>query len=321
MKSFYILWEILSKKHKLYFFYVIFLMLVQAILEILSIALIIPFTTLILNPFQETNLFILDYINFILQDFKRESLLPICALIFFFTFIFKNISLVLIYKTIYNYTKNVRAEISTKLLSKYLKQNYEYFIKNSFSKIQANLIGEINALTNSFFIPVQIIISEAIIFIFILSLLILTNNLNGIVVVLPTFIVVGLIIKYLNKKIKILGNNRLINNRENAKLTHYVLLGVRDILLIGKTKKVLKYFKKLQLNIGSVEAKLNILKLLPKNFIEIFGLLTFLILIIYLFNQGKENDEIITTLTFYFIIAYRILPSINKIFLIRERIF
>ena len=65
---------------------------------------------------------------------------------------------------------------------------------------------------------------------------------------------------------------------------------------------------------GNVETNLNVLKLLPKNLIEVFGLLTFLILIIYLFNEGEENNEIITALTFYFIIAYRILPSINKIF-------
>ena len=85
------------------------------------------------------------------------------------------IFLLFIYKTIYNYTKNVRAIIST-VLSKYLKQNYEYFVKNSFSKIQANLTGEINALLNSFFIPAHIILSEVIIFISIFFLLILTTT-------------------------------------------------------------------------------------------------------------------------------------------------
>tara|TARA_B110000008_G_scaffold278838_1_gene323818 strand:- start:211 stop:1860 length:1650 start_codon:yes stop_codon:yes gene_type:complete len=289
-------------------------MLIQAVLEVLSIALVIPFTALILDPSQKTNLLILDNLNFILQDYKRESLLPICAILFFIIFVIKNISLVFIYRVIYNYTKNVRAVLSTKLLSKYLKQNYEYFVKNSFSKIQANLTGEINALLNSFFIPAHIIISEAIIFFFILCLLIITNNAQGALIVLPTFVLVGFIVKFLNKKIKTLGNDRLINNRDNAKLTHYILLGVRDILLIGKTKKILRYFYKLQLNMGSVEANLNVIKLLPKNLIEIFGLLTFLILIVFLFNQGKANDQIITVLTFYFVIAYRILPSINKIF-------
>ena len=315
MKHFYLLWSLLDKGQRLYFFYMVFLMLIQAVLEILSIALVIPFTALILDPSQKTDLLILDNLSFFIESYERESLLPICAAIFFIIFVIKNISLVFIYSSIYNYTKNVRAIISTKLLSKYLKQNYEYFVKNSFSKIQANLTGEINALLNSFFIPAHIILSEVIIFISVFFLLILTNNIQGALVVLPTLIIVGFILKKVNKNIKKLGSDRLINNRDNAKLTHYILLGVRDILLIGKTKKILEYFNKLQLKMGSVEANLNVLKLLPKNLIEVFGLLTFLILIIYLFNQGEDNDQIITVLTFYFVIAYRILPSINKIFL------
>ena len=314
MKHFLLLWKLLNKNQKIYFFYIVFLMLSQALLEILSIALVIPFTALILDPAKKTDLFILDNLNFFLSSYDRDSLLPFCAIIFFIIFVIKNISLVFIYNSIYHYTKNVRAIISTKLLSKYFKQNYEYFVKNSFSKIQANLTGEINALLNSFFIPAHIILSELIIFISVFFLLIITDNIKGALIVLPTFIIVGLIVKGVNKKIKKLGNDRLLNNRDNAKLTHFILLGIRDILLIGKTKKILEYFNKLQLKMGKVEANLNVLKLLPKNLIEVFGLLTFLILIIYLFNQGTENNQIITVLTFYFVIAYRILPSINKIF-------
>ena len=314
MKHFYLFWNLLNNSQKLYFFYMVFLMLAQAMLEVLSIALIIPFTALILNPNQKTDLFILDNFSFLIEGYERESLLPVCAIILFLVFVIKNISLVFIYNSIFKYVKNARAIISTELLSKYLKQNYEYFVKNSFSKIQANLTGEIEALLKSYFIPVHIILSEVIIFVSVFLLLILTNNAQGALIVLPILIIVGFIVKKISKNIKIIGNDRKQNNRDNAKITHYILLGVREILLIGKTKKILEYYNKLQLKIGSVETNLQVLKLLPKNLIEVFGLLTFLLLIIYLFNQGKENDEIITILTFYFVVAYRILPSINKIF-------
>lgn len=314
MKHFNLFWNLINKKQKLYFVYIVFLMLAQAILEILGIAMVIPFTALILDPSQKTDLFILDNLSFLIDEYERESLLPICAIILFIVFVIKNISLVFIYNSIFNYVKSIRAIISTELLSKYLKQNYEYFVKNSFSKIQANLTGELEALLKSFFIPVHIILSEVIIFISIFILLIVTGNAQGALIVLPTLLIVGLIVKKISKKIKILGIDRKQNNRDSAKITHYILLGVREILLIGKTKKILEYYNKLQLKMGSVETNLQVLKLLPRNLIEVFGLLTFLILIIYLFNEGKENNEIIAVLTFYFVVAYRILPSINKIF-------
>ncbi len=314
MKHFNLFWDLINKKQKLYFVYIVILMIAQAMLEILGIALVIPFTALILDPSQKINLFILDDLSFLTNEFERESLLPFCAIIFFIVFVIKNISLIFIYNLIFNYVKSIRAIISTKLLSKYLKQNYEYFVKNSFSKIQANLTGELEALLKSFFIPIHIILSEVIIFISIFILLIITGNAQGALIVLPTLLIVGLIVKKISKKVKILGIDRKQNNRDSAKITHYILLGVREILLIGKTKKILEYYNKLQLKMGKVETNLQVMKLLPKNLIEVFGLLTFLILIIYLFNEGKENNEIITALTFYFMVAYRILPSINKIF-------
>ena len=314
MKHFIFLWNFLDSKEKVYFFYIIFLMIIQAVLEILSIALVIPFTALILDPSQKTDLLFFDNFNFMFEDYQRDSLLPIYATLFFFIFVVKNFTLIFIYNVFYNYSKIIRASLSTKLLSKYLKQDYGYFVKTSFSKIQANLLNEVTTLLHNFFIPIQVILSEGIILISIMVLLFITNNFQGALIVIPTFIIVGFIVKFLNKKIKVLGEERVTNNRDNAKLTHYILLGVRDILLMGKTKKVLDYFTKLQLKIGEIDAKFQIIRLLPKNFIEIFGLLSFLLLVIFLFNQGSQNNEIITTLTFYFFVAYRILPSINKIF-------
>ena len=314
MKHFIFLWKFLDNKEKAYFFYIIFLMIIQAVLEILSIALIIPFTALILDPSQKTNLLFFDNFHFIFDNYNRDSLLPIYATLFFFIFVIKNFTLIFIYNVFYNYSKIIRASLSTKLLSKYLKQDYGYFVKTSFSKIQANLLNEVTTLLHNFFIPIQVILSEGIILISIMVLLFITNNFQGALIVVPTFIIVGFIVKLLNQKIKVLGEERVTTNRDNAKLTHYILLGVRDILLMGKTKKVLNYFTKLQLKIGEIDAKFQIIRLLPKNLIEIFGLLSFLLLVIFLFNQGSQNNEIITTLTFYFFVAYRILPSINKIF-------
>ena len=82
MKHFFLLWSLLNKGQRLYFFYIVFLMLTQAILEILSIALVIPFTSLILDPNQQTNLLILAGIfydhNFL---FIKNTFLPNFAFI------------------------------------------------------------------------------------------------------------------------------------------------------------------------------------------------------------------------------------------------
>ena len=64
MKHFNLFWDLINKKQKLYFVYIVILMIAQAMLEILGIALVIPFTALILDLSQKINLFILDDLSF-----------------------------------------------------------------------------------------------------------------------------------------------------------------------------------------------------------------------------------------------------------------
>ena len=72
MNNLKLFWSFLDNNQKIYFFYIVFLMIIQAVLEIFSIALLIPFTALILDPSQETNLLIFDNLNF-LKNLKHFS--------------------------------------------------------------------------------------------------------------------------------------------------------------------------------------------------------------------------------------------------------
>ena len=69
MKHFLLLWKLLNKNQKIYFFYIVFLMLSQALLEILSIALVIPFTALILDPTKKTDLSPVIYLAIMITVF------------------------------------------------------------------------------------------------------------------------------------------------------------------------------------------------------------------------------------------------------------
>ena len=50
MKDFSKLWNLLEKKDKIYFLVLVILIFILAIFEVLSIAIVIPFVTLLLDP-------------------------------------------------------------------------------------------------------------------------------------------------------------------------------------------------------------------------------------------------------------------------------
>lgn len=85
MKNFSIAWNLLDKKNKNKFLFIILLFIILSFLEILGIASVIPFITLLFNPESLKNIiFFNNYINYI--ENNTEILLPIFCLSFFFYF-------------------------------------------------------------------------------------------------------------------------------------------------------------------------------------------------------------------------------------------
>ncbi len=86
MSTFKNLWSFFTKKDKLFFLIIIFMAIIQAVLEMVGIAIIVPFITLLLKPEKLIEYdFLKDYINLETINFQSDILLVFC-IVFFFNF-------------------------------------------------------------------------------------------------------------------------------------------------------------------------------------------------------------------------------------------
>ena len=153
MKLFFSLWDLLNNQYKLRFLIILFLIILQVFLEILGIAAVIPFVTLILNP---SGLADLPFLSTLANNFDFSNTnknLPIFCFIFFSIFLIKNIFLIFTYKIIFDYSFDFRKFLSSKLMNKYLHQNYSFFFKNPYSTVASNLNEEINNASRNYLRP------------------------------------------------------------------------------------------------------------------------------------------------------------------------
>ena len=87
MSTFKNLWSFFTKKDKLFFLIIIFMAIIQAVLEMIGIAIIVPFITLLLKPEKLIDYdFLKDYINFETINFQSDILLVFCIVFFFYFF-------------------------------------------------------------------------------------------------------------------------------------------------------------------------------------------------------------------------------------------
>ena len=314
MSVFKNLWSLFNNRDKIYFSIIIFMSIVQALLEMIGIAIIVPFITFLLKPEQLMKYdFLKNYINLDSTNFQSDILLTFC-IIFFLIFLVKNFFIVLSKKLIFKFIYNFRTNLYLKLLKNILHQSYIFYIKNNTSKISNILNNQIDTYTLYVLRPTIFFISELIIFFGIFLLIILGSFLNSLIFIIPILFFTMLILKKINKSIKSWSIIRINENQKLINSSYNLINSIKEIILFGKIGDLIKKFKQPTKLLSDVEIKNSVITIYPKILLEQSLILILVIIIIYMSFSGKINDEIIITLGFYLAVAYRVLPSFNKIF-------
>ena len=312
-------WSILSKKNQNKFFFIIFLFLLLSLLEIIGIASIIPFITAIFSPEKLSNLPILN--NFVdLIEKNQNIILPIFCIIFFSIFLLKNVFSIIIYRYIFGYNSEIRAEVSTRILKKFFNQDYLYFINNSQGKLSATMSSETSVFSTEFLDALMILLSECMLLIAIFILIIFTGHSIIFLAIIPIILTTFLILSFLKKRIKIWGKLRAELAEKMVTISQRIFIGVRDIYFLKNIDQLINNFYLLNKNQSLLDAKTRTIGIIPRALLELMGLTVLLITLIYLYDSGISNNEIISKITFYFVIAYRALPSFSRILVQKQRI-
>lgn len=303
-----------NKKNKISLAIIIFLSLLQILLELIGIASIIPFVTFLLEPEKIKSLpYFSSYIKIDNFDLNNNLILIFC-LVFFLIFLFKNILIILTNKNIFNFIFSMRSQIYEDLLKKILSQKYFFFIKQRDSRIFNVTFQETSNFSANVIRPVINIITELIVSISIFTLLIFLGYSQTLLIILPIFFICGLILKKINKLIKKWSLTRIQDQEKLTALNFNLVNGIKETFLYGKEKNIIKNFIPPLWSLSNLNSKNSLIVTYPKVILEQAVILILILIILIMLNVAKTNSEIIVTISIYMISAYRLLPSVNKIF-------
>ena len=319
MKDYKIAWSFLNNRDKRKFYIIILLFIILSLLEIISIGAVIPFTAAIFSPDTISSIkFLKDFSGYLKEN--QDSLILIFCFLFFIIFLLKNIFLLFVQRFINYFISDVKVLVGKKLLTKFLKQEYLFFMSSKQGKLITILNSETQILGDNYIQSLMVLISEILILIAILTLIILTDNAKGLLIVIPIAFLVYLFVKKINKKIKSWSNKRVILAEDLSTLNQRIFLGIRDIYFSANIVGLIDNYSLLNKGKNDLEVKNNVVQLIPRAILEITGLSVILGYILYLTSIDINKDLIISNLTFYFLIAYRSIPSFNKILIQYQRI-
>jgi ABC-type multidrug transport system fused ATPase/permease subunit len=321
MKKYYnslsILLDVMQKKNFLKIFFFIFL---GILFEILSIGLIFPILSFILNPEYFNKSAIFNYISLYYLTFDHKF--NIIIILFFISFVFfiKNIYLVFLANIQFKFIFNLRNFLGKKFFFNYINSNYNFFFKKSTSQI-INNFNEISIFINNFLMPITVLILEGIILIFLIFLILFYST--KLTFFLTVFIIIFIIFFYKfteNKNIKY-GERRQFFEEKVVKIVQQSFFGIKNVKIFNSEKFFFDVFSLNLLNSSESQKKQLILQQYPRMFIEILFILFFTIFIsFFLYLNYGEIEEIIPILGSFAVIAFRIMPSINRIIMSMQNI-
>ncbi len=320
MKIFLNFWKFLDKREKISFATIIFFSIIQALLELIGIAAVIPFVTYLLKPDSIANIgFVSEYID-LKNISSKQNIIAVFCIALFLIFLIKNLIIVFTNNLTYKFIYLIRSKLYKDLLNKILHQDYLFFVKKGISEIFNITFTEVTNYAANIVRPIIILITEFLITFSIIFLVILSGFIKELILIIPIIVLAALILKKINKSIKNWSKSRIFNNEKIFNLNFSLLNGIKEILIYGKIKKILSNFNKSLNSLEKIDAKNAVVVTIPKVLLEQFIILVFILIILSMHYSGKNSDNIIIILSFYLAAAYRLVPSINKIFVSYQQI-
>ena len=307
------LWINLRSKRKFQIILLLMLMILSSIAELISLASLIPFLTILSNPEKIWKFsFIKNFAYFLRIDSNSELLLAFTIIFGLTSIIAASIRLSNIW-FINNIIASVVSDLSIKAYKLSLYQPYQVHIKRNSSKVISALSTQIDLTQYFLFFSLQLIAN------IFLSL----GIIGGIYIAnwriaFFALLIIGLPYLLVVKKTKkiIIRNSKYITDSMNTQVKNIQegLGGIRDIIIDNSQKTFINIYSENDRPRRKKEAENLYFQQFPKSILETIAILFISLISVVMFSGSSNKIEIITILGPLAFGAQKLLPAFQQIY-------
>ena len=304
--------QIINKKIKTKAIYVLIVIMISTILEIVGISFVLPLMAhLFTGEYPEQSNFILEF--FSNKNLVQNNLILMLATSTLIVYLLKNIFLT--YGSIVEsqFVWSTKKYLSEKIISNYLKLNYDLNLKENSSHIVNILTKEVSYLVHYLMCLISLI-SEILILVSISILMTIFYPKIFTSIFFLTIIFLYLFNLFTKKKISSFANKRLQADTMYLKKATEIIGGFREISIYNKRNYFIDDFAKNNTEIYKLNWKLESLQKIPRFWLEYFIIAFILILLLVFVKLDYNNKDILIIISAIVISASRLLPSAAKSF-------
>jgi len=293
------------------------MILIMALFDMLGVASILPFISILSNPeLVDTNI-ILNTAYKNASIFGVETKKHFLFISGIFVFIFLIISLT--FKAFTNYAKarftSMREfSIGKRLIEGYLNQPYSWFLNRHSADLGKTILSEVNSVVGKGLGSMMTLFMQSAVTLALLILLILVDLKLTLLVGLTLSTAYGIIYKFSQIYITKIGEDRFKANQMRFTAVSEAFSAAKEIKIGGLEQIYITRFADPAKALAKSSASMAVFTLIPRFALEAITFGGMLLVVLYLMAQSGNFTSALPIIALYAFAGYRLMPALQQIY-------
>lgn len=295
---------VFTRKQKVKFVLLFFLLFTGAVLELLGVSMILPFAKLIMGTKEPG--------GGLSPAGAGESLLLPAGLILALIYVLKNGFLLLMKGAELRFIFNNRLELSGRLMRSYMEKPYLFHLRENSAQIVQSVTFDVNKLYDLILYSMELV--SHLLMIGMLLVFLLWQD------ALITLVTAGLLglcsFAYFcltRRRTRNYGQQNQLYNSRMLQAVSQALGGIKEIKLLAREEYFVRMYEENGRRYAASLKRSQFLQYMPRYVIETVCVLGILGVVLLRTSLGAEAKELVPLLSVFAVAAFRLLPSVNAV--------
>lgn len=203
----------------------------------------------------------------------------------------------------------LRHSLSSRLLSRYLAQPYEFFLDRNPSILSKNVLSEVDQLLFDLVQPLSQLVAQGFVVVAMTLLVFLYDPLMAACIVGTLGLLYGLIYGLVRKRLGMIGQERREANGQRYKACNEVFGGIKDVKVTRSATAYQQAFDRASYLLSRHSATSETLNQSPLYIVESVGYSGLIVIALILLLRSNDIGQVLPALGLYGFAAYRMLPA------------
>ena len=291
----------------------VMLMVAVALLEILGIALLLPFFELLSVPDAANPSRLLAVIGAIVDAGSTRKLLLSLGVTITIFYLIKNVGTLFLYYMQGRFVFYMEAQFSRRLLETYLTQPYEFHLHRNSAQLLHNLTNAVSQVFMNGVMPFFSVLMEVFVIVAVFVAVFLVEPMAALAATAMLTVPMLLFYLMLRRRLAVFGSRIERHGAMSKQWINQSLGAVRDIAILGCGDYFLTRYSKERFAEARYRNWSNLGMLAPRPLIESIAIAGLMVAMAVILADGENTNAVLPVLGIFGVAAFRIMPSLNRL--------